>query len=380
MGELHESMLKQQLQKEIDTARSLEAAGKMDAAQTHYNKAASIYRILGFKSNKEKATELFDNANRYEGLGKAITSNSVKESIDSKDTAEIQGMIDSLIITQKPDTKWDDIGNLEEAKAEIKESIILPFIKDKPDFVRSVRTILLYGPPGTGKTLLAKASSNTLDATFFEAKASALLSKYYGESAKLVTALFTKAREKQPSLVFMDELDSVVLSRDMQVNEATRRVIGQLLSEIDGFNTKKDDKVIFMGATNKPWDLDDAMLSRFQRKIYIPLPDERARKIIFQIHLKGSKLENTSAGDLAAKTENFSGRDIATVCQDAISEMVREQNPGLQDLTMKQIDVYKLKYRTLTEDDFKKSFVKIKPAASKKELDKFSAWKEEFGG
>ncbi|HLD57025.1 MAG TPA: ATP-binding protein [archaeon] len=364
MGELRDSILKQQLQREIDLARQCEAEGKQKEASTHYSKAASLYNLLGYK----------ETANQYQSLGETI-----KKPITEDDKA-VESAIDSLIVTQKPDTKWEDIGNLQEAKTTLKEAIILPFIKKKPDFVRSTKTILLYGPPGTGKTLLAKASSHTLDASFFEAQASTLLSKYYGESNKILSALFLKAREVQPSLVFMDEIDSIVLSREGDIHEATRRVVGQLLSELEGFSTKKEDKVIFIGATNRPWDLDDALLSRFERKIYVPLPDSGARKTIFQIHTKGVNLDGITHDDLAGLTNNFSGRDISNVCREAVASMIREQNSGLEDLTSKQIDSYTLKHRPLTKNDFDISLKKIKPVSDEADLRRFDKWKEEFGG
>jgi len=364
MSELRHNILKQELQKEIDIARQLEAKGDPKAAD-HYNKAAILYRKLGFITPPQKAEKMFSSAESMEKASGAIESDKPN--------------IDDLIVTQKPDTEWEDIGNLEEAKTTLREAIILPFIKNKPKFVNTTKTILLYGPPGTGKTLLAKASSNTLNATFFEAKASSLLSKYYGESGKLINALFSKARDLQPSLIFMDEIDSIVTSRDHDMSEATRRVIGQLLSEIEGFGTKKDEKVIFIGASNKPWDLDEALISRFQRRVYVPLPDAHGRRIILQIHLKGANLEY-SLDELNSKTENFSGRDISNLCREAITNMIREQNPNLQDLSRHQIEKYELKYRPLGKEDFDKAFEKAKPASTKADIEKYNKWAQDFGG
>ncbi len=361
MDNLRKEILKQELSRESALAAKLESQGKQDEANSHYSKAASISKLLGY-------TE--------------IASSNTKEKVDEieKDEAEIENTVQNLIVTQKPTTKWEDIGNLEEAKKTIKESIILPFIKNKPEFVRSTKTILLYGPPGTGKTLLAKAASNTLNASFFEAKASELLSKYYGESSKLFSELFSLAKKKQPSVIFMDEIDSVVLSREKEIHEATRRVVGELLSQLDGFSTKKEDKLIFIGATNRPWDLDEALLSRFERKVYVPLPDEKSRGIIFSIHLKGIDLENTIITDLSGRTENFSGRDIANLSREAVSNMLREENPGLDNLDSEKIKSYTMKYRNLAISDFEEAFKKIKPTATKTDLEKFNFWKEKFGG
>jgi SpoVK/Ycf46/Vps4 family AAA+-type ATPase len=372
MAELRENILRQELQREIDLARDLESQGKGKQAGLHYTKAAALYRRIACISSKY-SEDLFNTAQQYEDLGKTI------KIISPYTRAESEQAIDNMIVSEKPDVKWDSIGGLEETKKTMKEAIILPLIKNKPPFVESTKTILLYGPPGTGKTLLAKACSNTLNAVFFEARASTLLSKYFGESTKIINTLFSKARKTQPSLIFMDEVDSIVISRESGIDESTRRVVGQLLMEIEGFNTKKEDKILFIAATNKPWDLDDALISRFQRKIYIPLPDLEARKEIFKIHLKGTKLDGISINDLANQTENYSGRDIANLCREAIMHMIREQNPDLCDLTSQQIERYSMKYRTLVSQDFRHAFEKIKPPIDLDTIKKFDNWSSKMG-
>lgn len=369
--------MRQELQRELRLARELEKKGLVKKAALHYLKVGAIYRKLGYDSPKEKAELNFNTATQYENLGKTIRSGPVKN-IEKISPDIYENMIENLIIRTKPDTVWDDIGGLADVKRTIKEAIILPFIQHKPEFVKSTRTILLYGPPGTGKTLLAKASSNTLNASFFEARASSLLSKYFGESGKLVNALFNKARKLQPSVIFIDELDSIAVSRGADTNEASRRVLSQLLTEIEGFSTSKEEKVLIIGATNKPWDLDDAAVSRFQRKIYVPLPDEKARKSIFKIHLKGVDLSGINLEELVEKTEGFSGRDVANLCQEAVVFMVREMNPDLEKLTSKQVEIYSLRSRGLSLADFEHSFDKIKPAS--KNIEKYEEWGKEFGG
>ncbi len=373
MGELRDSILRQQLQKEIDTAKALEASGKSKEAGPHYLKAAGIYRRIAFNAPREKAEQLMSHASQYEDMGTVMK-------MGPHERAESQEAIDSMIVSQRPETTWEDIGGLMEAKTIIKEAIIIPFIRSKPDFVQAPRTILLYGPPGTGKTMLAKASSNNLNATFFEARASSLLSKYFGESTKLVNALFGKAREMQPSLIFMDEIDSLAPSRDTNIDESTRRVLGQLLSEVEGFNTKKDERILFMGATNKPWDLDDAMLSRFQRKIYVPLPDTESRRGIFELHLSGAKFQDITPQELAESSRGYSGRDIANVCQEAIIRMIREKNPKLGELTPTDIEKYSLVHRSLIKKDFEQAFEKIKKSTDTKGLERYQEWKKEMGG
>jgi SpoVK/Ycf46/Vps4 family AAA+-type ATPase len=380
MSDIRESILKQELQKELTIAKRLEAEGKIREAGIHYIKAGALTRRIATCYPVEKARVMFDTASQYEQLGAIIKATPSLRQAEELPENLYEQLINSLIVTQKPDTTWDDIGGLDEAKKIIKEAIILPFIKSKPAFVKSPKTILLYGPPGTGKTLLAKAASNTLAATFFEARLSALLSKYFGESPKLVSALFTKARKMQPSLIFIDELDAMAVSRSTDISEASRRVLGQLLTEIEGFNTPKEEKVIVMGATNKPWDLDDAMVSRFLRKIYVPLPDQKARKKIIKIHLSGSQISSELIDILAEKTENWSGRDLSSLCQEAIINMVRECNPGLEDLSGPQLDKYILSTRALELKDFESAFKKIRPAVTESEIKRYEEWRKEYGG
>jgi len=373
MGELRNNLLKQQLQYEIDLAKKLESRGKSKQAVVHYQRAASIYRRLAYVAPREHADSLFDSASQYETMGNTIRSKTPEA------RAVSQEAIENMVISEKPTTSWEDIGGLAEVKKTLKEAIILPFVHNKPAFVESPRTILLYGPPGTGKTLLAKAASNTLNATFFEARTSSLLSKYFGESSKIISMLFEKARKNQPSLVFMDEFDSIMISRDSGLQESTRRVVGQLLTEIEGFNTRGEDKILLIAATNKPWDLDDAMISRFQRKVYVPLPDKASRKRIFEIHLKGCVLHGITHEDLSEMGKGYSGRDIANVCREAIMFMVREQNPKLEDLTPAQIENYAMNYRSLTKNDFDHALKKIKSSVNLGMIKRYEEWGKELG-
>jgi SpoVK/Ycf46/Vps4 family AAA+-type ATPase len=224
--------------------------------------------------------------------------------------------------------------------------------------------------------MLAKASSNTLKATFFEARASVLLSKYFGESGKLISALFSKARKSQPCLVFVDEVDSMASARRGDTNDASRRVLSEFLQQMDGFNTRKEEKVLIMAATNKPWDLDDAIVSRFQRKIYIPMPDIEARKSILKIHLKGVQLSGTDVDALAQSTDFYSGRDIMNLCGAAIMGMVQEQNPELYELDDARVENYKIRTRPLTQKDFDTAMEKVRPSVSLEDLDRFKDWEK----
>ena len=282
---------------------------------------------------------------------------------------------------------WDGIGGLDGVKQTIKESVVLSIIEKKPEAIKPWKGILLFGPPGTGKTLLAAATAGSLEATFFNVKVGQILSKYFGESSKLVSALYSVGRKKAPSIVFLDEFDSIALSRSGEVAESSRRVLSTLLSELDGLQDKDSGRfVLTMAATNTPWDIDSAVLSRFPKRIHIPLPDKEACLEIIRIHTikNGLKLDEQILDEVAERcTENlFAGRDIATLCNDAIWNMVRSENPALGSLADKPVYAireYRLGVRELTAGDFEKSFESVRGAVKKRDVERYEGWAEEYG-
>ncbi len=368
MGELRENILKQELQKEIEIAKKLESTGKSKQAGPHYRKAAIIYRRLAYISKKENADKFFNNASEYEAKGMTIsTTTPYTRAVDGD-------AIKNMIVREKSEVAWEDIGGLEEIKKEIKESIMIPLVGNKPAYVKSSKNILLYGPPGTGKTMIAKACSNMIDAPFFEVKASSLLSKYFGESEKIIAQLFKEATENQPSIIFIDEIDSIILSRKTDINEGTRRVIGQMLTEIDGFSADKSSKVIIIAATNRPWDLDDALLSRFQKKIYIPLPDQKSRERIFELNLKGAELDSITEESLGRMSEGYSGREISVISREAIMHMIREKNPDFHEINPKTLEKFTLEECPLQKEDFDEALSKTKKVTDKETIEKYKEW------
>jgi len=253
---------------------------------------------------------------------------------DSADANEdFESQIDQLIT--RASVSWDDIAGLEETQQEIKMTYGLEFVQ-KPLGVdiRGWRKILLYGPPGTGKTLLASATSNHLDATFYSVRLDSLLSKWFGESSKIVHALFESAASHAPSVVFIDELDSVAGKRGGEQSSADLRLVNTFLTELDGFKDKDEDPfVLIMAATNRPWDLDDAIISRFEKRIAVPLPDLEARKGIIDIHLKKTGFQNKVSLDaLGQMTEGYSGRELDQIIRGLVMNIVTEMNPDLADL------------------------------------------------
>ncbi len=298
----------------------------------------------------------------------------------SSEEQELIDMISGTIVTELPNVKWNDIAGLQNVKQALREAIVLPIAK--PELFTGARRpwsgILLFGPPGCGKTLLARAAATECSATFFSASSADLLSKWLGESEKLISSLFKVARLKAPSLIFMDEIDSIATKRGGGGESGgERRVKTQLLSEIQGLKSTHDKILLVLGATNRPWDIDNAMLSRFEKRVYVPIPDLKGRAGIFKIHTEGveSVLLDEDFIELAVRTEGYSGRDIANVCREVIMLPIRELDmSGLLENSDKEVKV-----RDITLKDFKKTLKKVKPMTSKALLKQFQDWAEEFG-
>lgn len=236
--------------------------------------------------------------------------------------------LSSAIVMDKPDVKWSDVAGLEGAKEALKEAVILPTKfphlfqgKRKP-----WRGILLYGPPGTGKSYLAKAVATEADnSTFFSVSSSDLVSKWLGESEKLVRSLFEMAREHKPSIIFIDEVDSLTSARSDSESESARRIKTEFLIQMQGVGHDMDG-ILVLGATNIPWGLDSAIRRRFEKRIYIPLPEAQARGAMFKLHMGNTPchVSDEEWRQLGVKAEGYSGSDISIVIRDAMMQPVRK--------------------------------------------------------
>ena len=392
--------------KEAQAAVELDESGQYRKAINKYQRAADILiQFMKFNKNPEMRRVCQDKVENFVERVKVLkahlsgprgrSSHPTTKSADSKGddkgsekgdsqySPEEQELIDAIsdtILTESPNVRWIDIAGLANSKQSLREAIVLPIMK--PKLFKGARKpwsgILLFGPPGCGKTLLAKAAATECKATFFSVSSADLLSKWLGESEKLISTLFNVARIKAPSLIFMDEIDSIATKRgEGHEGGGERRVKTQLLSEIQGIKSNHDKPLLVLGATNRPWDIDAAMLSRFEKKVYVPLPDMPARAGIFKIHTEGinSDLTEEDYIELAVRAERYSGRDISNVCREVIMIPVRELDMGglledpSQDVVVRDI---KLK-------DFIKTLKKVKPMTTSKELDHYQSWAEEFG-
>ncbi|QQR92633.1 MAG: CDC48 family AAA ATPase [Candidatus Iainarchaeum archaeon] len=282
---------------------------------------------------------------------------------------EIQPSALREVMVEVPNVKWEDVGSLEDVKAQLKQAVEWP-LKNPGAFkemgIRPPRGVLLYGPPGTGKTLLAKAIATESQANFISIKGPELVSKWVGESEKGIRQVFKKARQVAPVVVFFDELDSVASARgygnDSGVNE---RMVNQLLTELDGIESMKD--VVFVAATNRP-DLIDAGLmrpGRIDKIIEVKLPDERAREEILKVHTRGVPLaKGVSLQDVAKRTTGFSGADLAGLIREAALAALQENDLKPSPITKKHFDTLLAKTVSSVSADAQEAYAEYRQVKS----------------
>jgi transitional endoplasmic reticulum ATPase len=286
------------------------------------------------------------------------------------------------VLVEVPQVRWSDIGDLSEAKEELREAVEWP-LKYKELFEKTntppPKGVLLYGPPGTGKTLLAKAVATESEANFISIKGPELLSKWVGESERAVREIFRKAKQAAPCIIFMDEIDSIAPVRGGGYGDShvTERVISQLLTEMDGLEELRD--VVVIAATNRPDIIDPALLrpGRFDKLLYIPLPNRDARREIFKIHLgKKPVAEDVDIEKLVDATEGYTGADIAAICNNAMMIAIKEYVAKCKDEEEIKKRVDELKIRPIHLEEAMK---KVKPI-SKKELELYEEASARFRG
>lgn len=315
-------------------------------------------------------------------VGSGINKDNIEDSrppLKKKNFKNVDPKLSDIILQEIVDNSksritFDDVAGQEKAKQALREIVVLPMIR--PEIFTGLRSpargLLFFGPPGNGKSLLAKAVAHESKATFFSMSASSLTSKWVGEGEKLVRALFIIAREMQPSVIFLDEVDSILCKRREGENEASRRLKTEFLLQFDGMSSDNSERILVMAATNRPQELDDAALRRFPKRIHVMMPDVDTRLFLLRQLLRENK-NNLSEADLwqvAEWTEGYSGSDLTNLAKDAAMGPVREIDVQGQSRTA---------IRAINLDDFKTALKKVRKSVAFESLETYSKWNTEFG-
>lgn len=337
--------------------------GDYTSARTYLTEAAECMVELAESADsaelrrqrEEIAAELIDlakdsdrNKSRQDGVPPRIRAKESEE--DSRDGSE-------WMVKDKPDIGFDDIAGLEDIKQEIRLKMIYPF--SHPELAKRYGIsigggLLLYGPPGTGKTMMAKAVAHEIDAAFFLISPAQVMSKWVGEAEQNIRKLFDAAKSEAKSVIFIDEIEALVPKRRSDSSTVMARVVPQILQELEGFDRGGDRALLFVGATNKPWLLDEAMLrpGRFDTKVYVGLPDAPARFKLLELNLANRPVaDDVDLGDLCDKLDGYSGADIRSICQQAAQaafmEAMGRAGEGSNGRAISQADLLDVMARTL---------------------------------
>jgi len=331
-----------------------------------------------------------------------------------KESSKFEEQLSGAIMMTRPNIQWSDVAGLDKAKASLKETVLLP-VKFPHLFTgkrRPYNGILLFGPPGTGKSNLAQAVATEADnSTFFSISSADVISKWLGESERLVRTLFEMARRHKPSIIFIDEIDALCGARSENESESARRIKTEFLVQMQGVGNDNEG-VLVLGATNIPWSLDSAIRRRFEKRIYIPLPSAEHRAEMFRIHLGTTphSLKDKDFKQLGKDTDGYSGADISTVVREALMEPIRKlqeathfkkvkgasrETPdqpasdlftpcsafsiGSTKMTWVDVPSEKLAEPQVTMEDMKTALKNTKPSVNKDDLKKLETFAEDFG-
>lgn len=352
--------------------------------------------------------ETVDSVNQETGNQESTGSSSPRTGKDTSESGgeenEFSEMAESFIT--QTNIGFDDIGGLEETKDQICHEIAMGAHPETPEAAAGADRLLLFGPPGTGKTMLASAVAGDTETTFFDVKLGGLLSKWHGESSQRISALFNVARARTPAVIFLDEIDAVTQARESSSGNTSRKVLNTLLTELDGLSGESGGYLMVLGSSNRPMDLDAAVIRRFASRIHVPLPDVDAAKEIVRLNTtaagvsfaddavpRGSLGNNWSSGRdrrISPQTaiaqicveKGYTGSDIAAVCQQAASRMMRRANPDLgahAQGALSEINDYTLRTEPISAEDVEAALERTSASLTDDSVAQYERWDDEYG-
>lgn len=353
------------------------AQGNDVAAKNYLNAAAGkLSSLLAQTEGEERDVVqdwLLDIGGQIEKLNVRISNERYKPQIAEKLAQnEVCGQQKRKpFLVDTPDVTFEDVAGMSEVKEIVRDKVIYPRVY--PHLFKTFRKksgggILLYGLPGTGKTMIAKAIAKETGAKMFTVKPSDLLSKWFGNSEKNVRKLFLAARSERNAVIFLDEIEGFAGSRDSD-SDSMNRVVGELLTQMQGVtDSNEEDRILLIAATNRPWDIDSAFLrpGRFDERIYVPLPDLEARKVIIRNSTLGIPgHEEVDVDGLAQETEGFNGADVEYLCEKA------------KEIAIRRVIAGKMKDKKFAKEDFDQALKEVRSSVAKKDISRLENWEKE---